>query len=119
MKKILVVEDDVDIVEGLQFLLEGEGFEVAVSLDGVNLPERIGRNKPDLIIMDYWLPKQNGGDITKRLKAKTETSDIPVIIISASYNVQSIVAQCGANSFIPKPYNISTLLTVIDQYIAA
>lgn len=118
MKKIIVVEDDWGIVESLQYLLEGEGYEVAVSTDGMGLFKHLGQGKPDLIIMDYWLPKQNGGEITKLLKAKSETRDIPVIMISASYNIRDLIAGCGANDFIPKPYSINTILTTVQKYIA-
>lgn len=118
-KRILIVDDDASIVESLKFLLEDEGFNVETREDGSFVREKRYTNgmKPDLILLDYWLPGENGGDITRTLKKKIETKNIPVIIISASYNIKEQVFQAGADDFLQKPYDIDDILQIIDKHI--
>src|SRR5919108_5471079 len=95
-KKILVVDDDTSIVESLQFLLEDAGYEVMTAEDGRFVNDGWKKKDVNLILLDYWLPQMNGGEITKRLKSHSETKHIPVIIISESYNVKDQVKKAGA-----------------------
>lgn len=116
-KRILVVDDDPDISEGLQMLLEGAGYEVGTCEDGEFLKWRFDTNKPDVILLDFWLPNMNGGDITKVLKHRADTKDIPVIIISASMNVRKQAKDFGADDFISKPYDISEVLMKVAGFL--
>lgn len=115
-KKILVVDDDTGILESLQFLLEDAGYTVITSEDGSIFENITDSQKVNLILLDYWLPKQNGGEITRRLKSSPNTKDIPIIIISASYNVKKITKEAGADDFIPKPYDMDILLQKIEKH---
>jgi DNA-binding response OmpR family regulator len=117
-KKILIVDDDVGILESLQFLLEYAGYEVSVAEDGGFVDQRLLGSMPDLILLDYWLPRQNGGEITKKLKSNNKTKHIPVIIISASYNIKDLVEQAGADDFVPKPYDINMLLDKVETHVS-
>jgi len=82
MKKILVIEDDPGILESLKMVLELSGYYVIVAEDGQIIERGFDGRRPDLILMDYWLPIRNGGEITKGLKNTEGTKNIPVIIIS-------------------------------------
>ena len=116
-KRILVVDDDVPIVEGLTYLLEDAGYIVETCTDGSFIYKKYNSNKPDLILLDYMLPGENGGDLTRKLKSKNNTKNIPVIIISASHNIEENVFRAGADDFIPKPYDIYELLDTIERHL--
>lgn len=115
MSKILIVDDDHAILESMKYLLEYAGYEVKTEEDGSFVDEFW--TKPDLILLDYWLPNQNGGEITKKLKSKEETKHIPIIIISASLNIKELVEKAGADDFLSKPYDMEVLLKKVEKYI--
>jgi DNA-binding response OmpR family regulator len=116
-KMVLVIEDDYAILDSLQFLLEDAGYAVMLSEDGTVIDSKFKGKKPDLILLDYWLPNHNGGELTKKLKSADDTKQIPVLVISASYNIKDHVLQAGADEFIPKPYDIYALLERIDYHL--
>jgi DNA-binding response OmpR family regulator len=117
--KILIIDDDLGIVESTQYLLEYAGYSVRPYLDSTIGLKEIGHSgyMPDLILLDYWLPKENGGAITKMLKSRNDTKGIPIIIISASYSVQELTKEAGADDFIAKPFDMDVLLSKVKKYI--
>ncbi len=120
MRRILAVDDDNDILEVLQFILEDSGYEVDTLSDGHFLFEKIRDHTPDLILLDIMLGNLDGRDLCKDVKAKLETHDIPVILVSASHNVANSMHQKGApNAFIAKPFDINELLNVIRLQLPA
>ncbi|MDB5086499.1 MAG: response regulator [Mucilaginibacter sp.] len=120
MRRILAVDDDKDILEILQYILEDSGYEVETLSDGHFLFEKIKANMPDLILLDIMLGNMDGRDLCKAVKAKYETHDIPVILISASHNVAGSMNQKGApDAFIAKPFDIDDLLSAIKGQLAA
>jgi DNA-binding response OmpR family regulator len=120
MRRILAVDDDKDILDILQYILEDSGYEVETLSDGHFLFEKIKANTPDLILLDIMLGNMDGRDLCKAVKAKDETHDIPVILISASHNVAGSMNQKGApNAFIAKPFDIDDLLSAIKGQLAA
>jgi CheY-like chemotaxis protein len=81
-KKILVVDDEKDIVEFLTQLLEDNGYEVASAYDGVQGMEMVKKSIPDLILLDLQMPEETGTGLYRKLHNKKEYKDIPVIVIS-------------------------------------
>jgi CheY-like chemotaxis protein len=81
-KKILVVDDEKDIVEYLTELLEDNGYEVTPAYSGIEAMNAIVREKPDLILLDLLMPSETGTDLYRRLHNKKKYRDIPVIVIS-------------------------------------
>ena len=77
-KRILIVDDDRSIVESLTYVFEDAGFIVDSYEDGSFIKRHLNSNKPDAILLDYWLPGENGGELTRKLKARKNTRDIPV-----------------------------------------
>lgn len=116
-KRILIVDDDPAIVESLHFVLEDSGYSVDSYENGNMLEKSFKSNRPDLILMDYLLPGDDGCTLTKKIKQKKEIQNIPVIIMSASYNIQDLVAKSGADGFLAKPYDIDQLLETIEKYV--
>jgi len=118
LKKILVVEDDTDILEILSYILIAEGYEVVGSEDGdacQHLPEIL----PDLILMDIRLkgPGQHGDKICAQLKSQLETRCFPVILLSAEFNLPALSKACGADGFISKPFDLEVLTDKIREMI--
>ena len=82
-KYILVVDDDPDLVETVAMMLESKGCEVGRAYDGVEGEESIKQRRPDLIILDVMMPRKDGYVLCSELKANEETSDIPIVLLTA------------------------------------
>jgi len=118
MRRILAVDDDNDILEVLQFILEDSGYEVDTLSDGHHLMEKIREKMPDLILLDIMLGDLDGRELCKTVKKEGSTHHIPVIMISASHNIENTINQEGApNDFIAKPFDISHLLSKINAHL--
>lgn len=115
-RKILVVDDDPGINESIQYILEDEGYEVLTTLDSTKVTVML-KQKPDLILLDIWMPGINGSDVCKSLKAESATKHIPVIMISATQDTKAIAMEAGANAFIIKPFEMQELLTKVAKFI--
>jgi DNA-binding response OmpR family regulator len=115
--KILIVDDDMDILTSMIILLRNKGYQVEGTLNGEETMVRTERFRPDLIIMDVLLSDVNGKDICKKLKEDNETKSIPVILISANEQLEKTIKDCGANAFINKPFTIPYLLGEVEGYL--
>jgi len=117
-KKILVVDDDPDILDALRFMLEDSGYEVKTSEKGEyaeNLHDTNG-GLPDVIILDVLLSGKDGRLICQKLKSQEETQRIPIIMISAHPNAKQSVSAVGADDFMAKPFDMDELLATIAKY---
>jgi len=116
-KKILVVDDQPDIVEFMQDLLEQEGYIVATT-DKVEYVKKLrDGGLPDLILMDVLLSGEDGREITKQLKSQEETRHIPIIMFSAHPSAQRTARKAGADDFIAKPFEIDELIARIARLL--
>ena len=106
-QKILVVEDEKDIRELVQHHLAKSGFETLAVSDGQEAFRKIQKSRPDLIVLDLMLPEMDGKELTKLLKAREETKDIPIVMLTAkNEEVDRIVGfELGADDYIPKPFS--------------
>ena len=120
MRRILAVDDDKDILELLQYILEDSGYDVDTLSDGSYLFEKIKAHMPDLILLDIMLGNTDGRQLCKDVKAKRETHNIPVILVSASHNVAVSMNQHGGpDAFVAKPFDINELLDIIKLQLPA
>ncbi len=117
--KILVVDDEIYIVHILDFSLGMEGYEVLTALDGEQALEKARAEKPDLIVLDIMMPKLDGYETCKRLKAEDDTKAIPVILLSAKgRNVdQKVGFEVGADDYITKPFSPRKLVERINAIL--
>jgi two-component system alkaline phosphatase synthesis response regulator PhoP len=117
--RILVVDDEIYIVHILDFSLGMEGYEVITALDGEQALEKARAEKPDLIVLDIMMPKLDGYETCKMLKAEAGTKDIPVILLSAKgRNVdQKIGFEVGADDYITKPFSPRKLVERINAIL--
>jgi DNA-binding response OmpR family regulator len=114
MSQILLVDDDPDILDALQFVLEDTGYPVKTTQYGEyaeKLPET--KELPQLIILDVLLSGKDGSDICFKLKQNEKTKHIPIIMISAHPNIKDTVLSAGADAFLPKPFDIVELLQMV------
>jgi two-component system alkaline phosphatase synthesis response regulator PhoP len=117
--KILVVDDEIYIVHILDFSLGMEGYEVLTALDGEQALEKARAEHPDLIVLDIMMPKLDGYETCKMLKADAATRDIPVILLSAKgRNVdQKVGFEVGADDYITKPFSPRKLVERINALL--
>ncbi len=116
MKRILVVDDDPDILDAIQFVLEDAGYNVETSQKG-EYAESLERqdNLPNLLILDVLLSGKDGRMICQKLKNNQKTKNIPILMISAHPNARQTVKEVGADDFLPKPFDIGVLLSKVDK----
>ena len=108
---ILVVDDVPDNVEILQMRLEAQGYEVATAADGIEALEKIGELKPDLVLLDVMMPKLDGIETVKRLKADVSLPFIPVILVTAKADASDVVGglEAGGDDYLTKPVDHAAL----------
>jgi len=118
-KTILIADDEIDIVETLQFMLESEGFNVLTAYDGEEAL-KIARNAiPDIILLDVMMPKINGYKVSRLLKFDKKFHDIPILMITARSQEEDklIGEETGADEYITKPFEISNVIDSINKYL--
>ncbi|MCF2446999.1 response regulator [Dyadobacter sp. CY345] len=119
MKRILVIDDDRDILELLKIVFRDTGHDVIFS------ETELGTNDiyllhPDLILMDVRIKgaSRSGADICKELKTNLKTRNFPVVLCSGEYNLPDIAKACEADRYLAKPYNLNSLLTQVNRFIS-
>jgi len=117
MKKILIIEDEENMVEGLRFNLEARDYQVIVALDGETGLKKAANEQPDLIILDLMLPGINGYEVCKRLKETIP--EVLVVMLTAKSQKSDIVTglDLGADDYITKPFSVLELLARINALL--
>lgn len=116
-KKILIVDDDKDILEPLSLILFEEGYRVEAVNKGEETYIRIDTFKPDLVLLDILMSGSDGRTICKNLKSNTIYKHIPIIMMSAHPSAKFESTHVGANDFIAKPFEIDELLNIVKKNI--
>ncbi|MEO0102148.1 MAG: response regulator [candidate division WOR-3 bacterium] len=116
-KRILLVEDEVNLRELMKFRLEEAGYEVLTAGDGLMAVSLARTQKPDVILLDLMLPKLDGYTVCRLLKMNDITKEIPIIMITARTGSQDRERglEMGADAYIPKPADMPTLLAKISE----
>jgi CheY-like chemotaxis protein len=118
MKKILIADDDLAIMDAISIMLEYEGYEVLRAPDAAILLT-MNNEFPDLVLLDIWMSGIDGRDICRYLKRNKATSKIPVVLISASREIENSAKQAGADDFLAKPFELNDLLKKIERVMLA
>ena len=115
-KTIMVVDDNPDIITIVKTILEGRGFTVFSASSGPELLNILPTQKADLIILDIMMPEMDGLEVLTRLKGKTETSTIPVILLTAKVQYEDVLGgyKLGADYYITKPFTSTQLVNGIN-----
>jgi len=118
-KKILIVDDEEDILNILKFRLEANNYEVLVASDGQEGLNKARSEKPDLMILDLMLPKIDGYKVCRMLKFDKDYKTMPIIMFTAKdqKNDQELGMEMGADAYIPKPFESEILLGKIKELL--
>ena len=116
-KKILVVDDEPDILEFLQELLEQEGYTVAITDKAEYVEKLHDGDLPDLILIDVLLSGKDGYEMVKHLKSQEETKHIPAIMFSAHPSAEETARAAGADDFVAKPFEMDEILAKIAKHV--
>lgn len=117
MKRILVVDDNADILDVVRIFLESNGYEVSTISKGDNILNEVVNYSPQVILLDVYLRGSNGVEICNQLKSNSSTRHIPVIMFSAQTNDYLILRKCAADDFIPKPFDEKILIEKISNLL--
>lgn len=118
-KNILIVEDEKDIIEVLRYYLEKENYRVHVAQDGFNALELASKIIPNLILLDLMLPRLDGIETCRRLKADERLRDIPVIMVTAKAEEADKIKglEIGADDYVTKPFSAKELVARVKAHL--
>ena len=117
-RKIIVCDDDKDILEMLEIILSNDQTEVISVLNSLTLFAELDKHKPDLLLLDLWMPVLAGDQIVRQLRKQANYIDFPIIVMSASRDGKNIAFEAGASAYMEKPFNINELVGMVDEYVS-
>lgn len=117
--KILVIEDDVDLMRLISQMLKSAGFQVIQAYGGEDAFRKLKLRRPDLILTDLAMPKMTGVEIIHEVKSDPATHEIPCVAVTAFTwdNIAQAASQVGCDGFIAKPFNAVRLLKEVAKYV--
>jgi two-component system cell cycle response regulator DivK len=116
-KRVMIFDDDADILEICRYILESMGLQVETRQNCKDVIEDIRSFRPHVVIMDNWIPDSGGVKATQLIKADAQLSGTPVILFTASKDVQALVKEAGADTYIEKPFNIQFLEQTVKGFL--
>ncbi|SFS74219.1 response regulator transcription factor [Mucilaginibacter polytrichastri] len=119
LKKILIADDDPGIVDAVEMMLNFYGYDVSSTYDGRDALKLSGEELPDLFLLDIWMSGVDGRDICRQLKGNEHTRNIPVLMISASNDIDASARHAGADDFMTKPFDMQQLIDKIENLLDA
>ena len=119
-RRVLLIEDEPNIVTAISFLLSRDGWEVRTHHDGADAVEVIRAARPDLVILDMLLPGRSGLDILRSLRAEPATAGLPVLMLTArgATRDRALAESSGASRFMAKPFSNSEILASVRELVA-
>ena len=119
--RILVADDEPDVVRALTLRLKAAGYEVVTANDGLEATRVAVQELPDLILLDIGMPCGDGHTVARRLREKPKTADIPVIFVTARVSSEDLqdATEEGAAGYLLKPFQSDELLELVEQALAA
>lgn len=116
-KRVLLAEDEPNIVESLTFLLDRAGFEVTVETDGRRALDAALDDVPDVLILDVMLPELDGYEVLRQLRSERRTDKLPVIMLTAKGQQEDreTALACGADLFITKPFANAEVIAAVEK----
>jgi len=118
-RRILVVEDDADIRETLSLILQDEGYQVGEASNGQEALDQLRHGShADLIVLDLMMPIMDGWQFRREQERDPELAAIPVVVVSADGSIHQKAKSIGAIDYVKKPIDLSTLLDMVNRYVA-
>ena len=112
----MIADDDPGILDAVEAMLEFGGYDVSTTSNGATLLE-MKEGFPDLLLLDIWMSGTDGRDVCKLLKQDDKTREMPIIMISASTELEKSAKEAGADDFLEKPFDMDELLDKIKFHI--
>lgn len=115
-RKILVVEDEESLLKLESILLTTRGYKVSGVTDGLKAMEEIGRERPDLVLLDIMIPGIDGFEVCRRIKADPATASLPVVMLTAKKSSadQSRGMEAGADAYVTKPFKSGKIIEIVE-----
>lgn len=119
-RRILIADDEENIVISLEFLMKREGFEVLIANDGEQAVETIRTEKPDLVLLDIMMPKKSGFEVCQEVKADPELSSVRILMLTAKGRETEVAKglALGADCYITKPFSTKELVERVRSMLA-
>jgi two-component system alkaline phosphatase synthesis response regulator PhoP len=119
--KILIVDDEPNILISLEYLMQREGFEVSVARDGLQAIEAIERDKPDLVLLDVMMPGKTGLEVCQHVRANDKLGKVRIIMLTAKGRETDVAKglALGANAYITKPFSTRDLVSQVRGLLDA
>jgi DNA-binding response OmpR family regulator len=118
-KKVLVIDNDPDILDVVQEILTYSGFQVDAYPGTDDIMKLVSQCQPDILIMDFLLDETNGGELCRQIKESALTSRLPVILYSAYSKVLESIDRYGCDAFIAKPFDLTELIAKVTELVNA
>lgn len=118
-KKVLLVEDEPNIIEAISFILKRDGWSVATHADGTTALQAVERHAPDVVVLDVMLPGRSGFDILQDLRSDQVTQALPVLMLTArgQSKDREMAERLGASRFMTKPFSNKEVLACIQELV--
>ena len=118
-KKILIVEDEHDILQLVKHYLEKEGFRVSTAMTGIESLKKVKEDKPDLIVLDLMLPEMDGLEVCKRVRSAPDTAMLPIIMLTAKAEESDTIVglELGADDYVTKPFSPKALVARVKALL--
>lgn len=120
-KKVIVIEDERNIIEAISFILSRDGWEVATHSNGHDAIDAVRARKPDIVILDVMLPGKSGFDILTEIRGDTELGQTPVLMLTArgQDKDREMAERAGASAYMTKPFSNSEVLDAVRELASA
>jgi CheY-like chemotaxis protein len=115
-KSVLICEDDEGIIDVAKIVLQEKGYSVTSLTNCSNIMDILPKVKPDVILLDLWMPDLNGEEVAAILKSNDKTRHIPIIMVSANKDLQKIAMLANADDYLAKPFDITDLENIVDKH---
>ncbi|MFP2927048.1 response regulator [Pyxidicoccus sp. 3LG] len=115
MKRLLIVDDELAIVEALQDILSVEGYDIVTAFNGAEGLQRMAASRPDLVLLDLMMPVMDGREMLRRMREDASLHDIPVVVMSAG-RISDEERRSSAR-FLAKPFELDVLLDTISELL--
>jgi len=120
-QKILIVDDEPNIVISLEFLMKKEGYTVAVAVDGEEALAKVGEFAPDLVLLDIMMPKKSGYEVCEALRADPARAGLKIVMLTAKGRDTEVAKglAIGADAYVTKPFSTKDLVVRVKELLAA
>jgi DNA-binding response OmpR family regulator len=119
--RILIVDDEPNIILSLEYLMKREGFEVALAGDGERALQAMAEQRPDLVVLDVMMPKLNGFEVCQRIRAQPAWHGVPILMLTAKGHETEMKKglALGADAYVTKPFSTKDLVAEIRRLLQA